>query len=140
MRSLTATHKNALSAKRLALAYMVTIGLPADLGGELRFTTNAWTMKYNGFEWLGAGALLDIQWPDEDGTLEIHSAQITLSGLDVNVISLILNERLDYTPVLIECMMMDPDTRAPVGIAQWLRGTMSNIKIIPPTSDSGGES
>jgi hypothetical protein len=115
------------------MSFLVEITLPEGLE-PLYFITDAFSRPYNGREYIGAGALLDIKFPDEDATLEVHPATVTLDGLDVAMVSMALSEPLEYCPVLISCLMHNPDTRQDISAFRIIRGTMSNIKIIPPSS------
>jgi hypothetical protein len=137
MRHLTVAEKAALSADRVEVCYLVDLWFPA---GVVRFTTHLRTLTYgvglDGLpaEWLGAGGLLDIQLPHEDGTLEAHKCEITLDGLDPTVISLALNEDIESSPCGIYLATFDPDTHAVIGAHLFHRGTVGQVRIVPPSS------
>ena len=136
MKNLTTVQKNAIGARRVAMSILVQVNLPS-LDTVIRFCSDAHTRIHAGEEWVGAGAMLDIKFPDEDATLEVHNAEITLNGLDVALISMVLQEPLDNSPVAIYCLVLDPDTYAELGTFWIMRGTLSNIRITPPSSSGG---
>lgn len=133
MRLLTTAEKSALSASRVRFCYLVELRFRDPLG-FLRFTTAAHTMTINGREWMGAGGLLDIRLPDEDGSLEAHKAEITLDGLDPSVISLALNEDIEDAPCTVYLATFNPDTNQLIGVSQFHRGTVGQVRIQPPSS------
>lgn len=136
MKDLTATYKTALKAPRVRMAILVLINLETGL---LYLTNSSQTLTViapgvGSQEWLGAGRLLDIEFPQEDASMETHAGQITLDGLDVTMTSLALNERLEHRPVTLFLALFNPDTNVSLGPAlQIVRGTMSNVRILPPT-------
>lgn len=101
--------------------------------GPVRFTTNVHTMEYNGVEWLGAGAMLDIELPEEDSTLQVHQCVVSLNGLDPAAISLALNEDIEGRRVTIYVLLYNPDTNVPLGHWIYHRGTVSQVRIAPAT-------
>lgn len=130
MRILTAGERTALAADRVRMCFLVELHFAI---GTARFTTAAHTLMLGGVEWLGAGGLLDLELPQEDGTLEAHKAEITLNGLDPAVISLALNEDLEGTPAYIHLATFNPDTNQLIGTHQYLRGTVGQVRIVPPS-------
>lgn len=131
MRILTTAQESAISASRRRMAYLVHARFPS---GDVRFSTTAHTLFYANEEWLGGGALLDIQFAEEDGSLSARNAEITLDGLDVSTLSLALNEQTENAPITIYCALFDPDSNQPIGDFQLYRGTVSQIRILPPSS------
>lgn len=135
MRLLTVAEANALAAPRVRMAFMIEFRFPT---GDVRFTTSAYTVTWNGKEWLGAGGMLDLELPQEDSALEAHACTVTLNGLDPAVISLALNEPLENSRCTIFVAMFDPDTNQAVGPGyQYFRGTVGQIRILPPSSAEG---
>ena len=133
MRILTAGQKYAIGAPRVRMAFLVEILLP-DLE-PLYLTTSAHTMFVAGKEWLGAGRMLNITLPQEDASMEAHSCEVSLDGLDPATISLALREPLEGAPVTIYGMNYDPDTNLPID-SPWVYhvGTVSAVKILPPST------
>lgn len=130
MRSLSTVLTAAIDAVDVQLVYLVLINFE---GEDLRLCSSPHTMFYANEEWIGGGRMLDINWSQEDGTLEAHKCDITLDGLDVATISLALNEKTENARVTVYCALFDPDTNAPLGDFQRFRGTISQIRIIPPS-------
>lgn len=130
MRFLTTGQADALSADRVRMCMLVEAAFDT---GIVRFSSTAWTVTYNGEEWLGAGAMLDIQLPEEDSSLAAHECVISLDGLDPSVISLALNEDLEGRRVVVYVLLYDPDTNQPIGHYVHLRGTVSQVRILPST-------
>ena len=148
MRLFTTTAKQALDMSRVKMCFLVQVNIFKPFGenaGEtliLTFSTAPYTMTFPvlGFpadqEWLGAGRMLDIDFAEEDSSSEVHNAEVTLNGLDVPIVSLALNENLERATVRFFMALYDPDTNQPIGQAtQIFYGTMSNVRIIPPTGD-----
>ncbi len=130
MRFLTTDQAEAISADRVRMAFLVECQFDT---GTVRFTTSAATITYNGIEWLGVGRMLELELPEEDSSLEAHECRISLNGLDPSAISLALNEDLEGRVVLIYCLLYNPDTNAPIGAYHYMRGAVSQVRIIPAT-------
>ncbi len=79
---MSAAQVAAVSAKRVRMCYLLECNFPS---GQVCFTTAGQTIFYDNREWLGAGSLLEIKFPDEDSTLEVHNAELrTHVGVDGN--------------------------------------------------------
>ena len=120
-----------MNASRVRMCYLVVARFPS---GDVRFSTTAHSIFYANEEWLGGGRLLDIKFAQEDSSLEAHKCDITLDGLDAAAISQALNERTENAPITIYCALFDPDTNQAIGDFQIGRWTISEIRIVPPTS------
>lgn len=121
----------ALNARRIRMCYLVEAQFAT---GEVLFASTPQGVRWGNKEWLGAGRMLDIDFAKEDSTLEAHACRITLDGMDAAAISQALNEPIENTPVIIHVLTFDPDTNIPIGSYQFYRGTVGEIRIIPPSS------
>lgn len=134
MRVLTTDGANALAQKQVRLVFLLEFKFTL---GDVYFSASSNTVVWAGKEFLGAGGMLDINWPQEDSSLEAAKAEITLNGLDPAVISLALNERIENAPAIIHCQIIDPSTGAMINTFTFWRGTVGQVKIVPPTSGEG---
>jgi hypothetical protein len=153
LRLMTTTTKQYLGHYRVRMAYLIHIKItnprnPAvNQEIDIYMTSLAQTIEFPvpgyapDIEWLGGGRMLDIQFAQEDSSLEIHNAEVTLDGLDVALISLVLNENLERAKVWIYLALFEPDTNQPLEPATlFMRGTMSNVRILPATVMGGTSS
>lgn len=123
---------NALDNDRIVMAGLVEIVLPDPIG-VLRYINTPHSKMWGGFEWQGAGALLDIQPPEEDGTLEAHKGSIRLNGLDAGMLSIALRAQLNFRQVNVWAAFWDPDTNVPIGHVLFFRGTIGQVRGLPTT-------
>lgn len=130
MRFLTTDQAEAIASDRVRMAFLLEFRFDT---GIVRFTTASNTITYNSNEWLGAGRALDLELPEEDSALEAHECRITLDGLDPAAVSLALNEDLEGRQVFIYCLLFNPDTNQPIGLYQYFRGSVSQVRILPTT-------
>lgn len=134
MRLLTAANRNAINADRVNLTWLVRIILAPPIG-NIYLCSNKHTIVWAGVDWMGAGDLLDIEFPEEDGTLEAKNGEIVLSGLDPAMISLALNTHLEGAVVHTFALLRDPDSNQPVDSPFVVhRGTISEVRISQPFS------
>ena len=131
MRVLNTAINTALQSRHIRMCYLVEAAFPT---GVINFTTTPFSIDHAGKEWLGAGRMLDIQFASEDSTLQAHSAEITLDGMDAAAISQALNEPLENTPIAIYALVWDQVSNGRLGHFLVFWGTISEIKIIPPSS------
>lgn len=132
MRLLTAANRNAVNASRLQIVWLVRLRLTPPIG-DIHLCSAQHTITWGGIEYLGAGALLDIEFPEEDASLEARAGTITLNGLDPAIINLALNTMLEGAVVHIFALMRDPETHAAVDAPFVMyRGTISEVRISQP--------
>ena len=132
MKVLSTQQHAALQMSRVRLAYLLECHFPT---GIVRFTTGSETIDFLGVEWLGAGAMLDIKFPDEDASLAVNNAEVTLNGLDVALISMALREPLLNATCVLYVALFGVDNRQPWGPPfRYMRGTLSHLRIVPPSA------
>lgn len=132
MRLLTVANRNAVNADRVNLTWLVRVLLPLPLG-NLYLCSSKHTITWVGADWLGAGDLLDLEFPEESSDLEAKAGELVLSGLDPAMISLALNTHLEGAVVHVWALLKDPDTNQPVDAPFVVyRATISEVRISQP--------
>jgi hypothetical protein len=135
MRLLTTANRNAINADRVNLTWLVRITLPLPVG-NIYLCSGVHTQHWAGVDWLGAGDLLDMEFPEESASLEAKNGELVLSGLDPALISLALNTDLEGAVVHTWALLRDPDTNQPVDAPFVVhRGTISEIRISQPFAE-----
>jgi hypothetical protein len=124
----------AASQRRLRFAVCVEAEFPS---GPVYFNDSPQTFDYLGKTYLGGGRLLGIKFAREDSSLGAHKAEITLDGLDAAAISLAFNEPTENAPVVVRVIMFNPDTGVDLGDFVLSRYTVSEVRVIPPSSAEG---
>lgn len=131
MRILTAGEKTALAAPQKRIAYLVAINVLDD---PIYLCTARYSLTINGIEWLGMARLIDLLLPKEDASLAANKATLRLSGLNVSLLSLALNEDIEGATVTIYLATFDPETRLIIGYHVHTRRVIGQVRILPPTS------
>ncbi len=80
--------------------------------------------------------MMNLDLPQEDASLEVHPWKVTLGGLDPATISLAVNELLENAPVKVMLATFNPDTNLLIGVHNYARGFVSQVRIIPPTNEN----
>lgn len=136
MRQISVAVNNLMERDRLVLAILVEINIPQPVG-PMRFANTAHTIKWNNLEWQGAGALLSLEPPEEDASLEAHKGVIRLNGLDATILSFGLWAGLNFAPISIWTAFYNPDTYQPVDAVLFFRGTVGQVRGVPITEAEG---
>jgi hypothetical protein len=89
-RDVTTTVSNALDDSVVYPFFAVEMLFDGD--NALRIWTGQGTLSFGGFDWTGAGTLLDVSAIEETSEIAARGATITLSGLPSEVISLALQQ------------------------------------------------
>jgi hypothetical protein len=132
-----ATKTALLNAPRLNMTWLVRILAQPPINA-IYLCSSRHTVSWAGNEWLGAGELLNIEFPEEDASLEAKAGEITLNGLDPALVSLAMNTHLEGAVVHVWMLLRDPDNYIPIEQPTVVyRGTISEIRISQPYSGEG---
>jgi hypothetical protein len=88
-RSLTAGVQSAIATTQISALMFVELDFAS---GFLRVTTAGHDVAWNGYTWTGVGMLGKVDPIAEDVSLQANGIKLTLSGVDVAIISIALQE------------------------------------------------
>ncbi len=75
--------------------------------GTIRFWTGYGTVSWNGFDWTGAGELLEISPVVESSTIQATNLEYQLSGVPTSLISIAFNETYQQRPASLYIGALD---------------------------------
>lgn len=94
-RTITPAGEEALADGQVRAVVFVEMSFPS---GFLRLNTSAVPLLWNGYEWLGAGKLGNIEPVSEGSTLEARGLTFTITGLESANISIAVGQQYQGRP------------------------------------------
>jgi hypothetical protein len=88
-RALTAGVQSAIASSQVTALMFVELDFAS---GFLRLTTAGHDVTWNGYTWTGVGLLGAVEAIKEDTALQANGIRLTLSGVDVAIIAIALQE------------------------------------------------
>lgn len=125
-RTLTAAADAALQASAVPLLALVLLEFD---GGALRATNAGYTVRYDGADWLGLGALGRIDAVRESMDLEAHGLTLTLSGVPAEHVALALTEHYQGRPVHLWIAPLAADYQIVADPVLIWRGRMDTMDV-----------
>lgn len=105
MRSLTAEQLALIAAKNVKPVFFVQM----DMDPVQRFCSALTSLEWNGYTWLGLGAIAKIDLVTESADLEIQSMKLGLSGVPVDIIALVEAEPIQGKLCRVWCGLYGDD-------------------------------
>lgn len=102
----------------------------------LRVTSYALNLNYGGMEWLGLGALGQIQSID-DGSGDAQQLQFTLAGVQQDQIALALSENVRFRPVRVFRWLLSNESDAVVDSKQVWAGQLDRLALVDSPAVDG---
>ena len=103
-RAVTATFQTSAEAGHVRAAIFVQLDFSA---GYTRLCNAGQTLKWNGYDWQGAGRMLALSTAEESDALEAKTIDITLSGVDDALVTLAQTTHYQGRPVDIWLAPLD---------------------------------
>lgn len=125
-RALTPAADAALRAAHVPLLALVLLEFS---GGALRVTNAGYTVRYDGADWLGLGALGQIDAVRESMGLEAHGVTLALSGVPPEHVALALTEHYQGRPATIWMAPLTADHQIVADPVLIWRGRMDTMDI-----------
>lgn len=105
-------------------------------GGDFRTSTGIGDIEWGGHTWTGTGVVIGISPVDETQSLESRSAQLTVSGVPSEIITIALAEPYQGRPAKIYLGFMDENDQLIGDPIVLFIGAMDTMEI----AEDGGQS
>lgn len=106
----------------------LTLFVDMQLSSPLRLSTSAMTIAWNGYDWLGAGALGSVE-EVEDTPADQRSLRFTLSGVPTAMLSVALQEAVRNKACTLYLAVLNATTHAVEDVVQAWAGTLDQMPI-----------
>lgn len=132
MRTLAPAAAAALASGAVGLAILVDMNLTVPL----RLASSAVTLIHDGIEYVGAGALGNID-KVSDAPGEIKPLRFVLSGVPTELLAIALDEPFRNRRCRVRLAILDPDTQAMLDAPVTWTGTLDQMPVSHQTDEEG---